>query len=232
MAVGGRPPPTLQRNFALSIDESRGAAARSLTERGRERHGDSGAHAVAARRGLQRRERLRAIPSAGDRDVQFRHVRLRADRARDARRRHPLARQAGPWPALRAFGFGFLTTSSWNPVTERFGALAPIVGTLLTSVHRAPHRRARRASASRSSSRNCAPPRCAGRSASRSSFSQACPPSSTASGACSSSRRSCRSHVQPADHRCLRGRPRDAGHVSRGLPTASASSPRASSSPS
>ena len=34
---------------------------------------------------------------------------------------------------LRAFGFGFLTTRSWNPVTEKFGALAPIYGTLVTS---------------------------------------------------------------------------------------------------
>ena len=40
----------------------------------------------------------------------------------------------GSLPALRAFGAGFFTTQSWNPVTERFGALAPIVGTLLTSL--------------------------------------------------------------------------------------------------
>ena len=40
---------------------------------------------------------------------------------------------AGALPALRAFGFGFLTTESWNPVTEKFGALAPIYGTLVTS---------------------------------------------------------------------------------------------------
>ena len=31
------------------------------------------------------------------------------------------------------FGFGFLTTESWNPVTEKFGALAPIYGTIITS---------------------------------------------------------------------------------------------------
>lgn len=36
-------------------------------------------------------------------------------------------------PALHTFGFGFLTTEVWNPVTERFGALAPICGTLITS---------------------------------------------------------------------------------------------------
>ncbi len=40
---------------------------------------------------------------------------------------------AGSLPALRTFGFGFLTTERWNPVTEKFGALAPIYGTLVTS---------------------------------------------------------------------------------------------------
>ncbi len=37
-------------------------------------------------------------------------------------------------PACSAFGFDFLTTQSWNPVTEKFGALAPIYGTLVTSL--------------------------------------------------------------------------------------------------
>ena len=41
---------------------------------------------------------------------------------------------AGALPALREFGFGFLFTEVWNPVTEKFGALAPIYGTLVTSV--------------------------------------------------------------------------------------------------
>jgi len=40
----------------------------------------------------------------------------------------------GALPALREFGFGFLTAQSWNPVTEKFGALAPIYGTILTSL--------------------------------------------------------------------------------------------------
>jgi phosphate transport system permease protein len=40
----------------------------------------------------------------------------------------------GALPALRAFGFDFLVTQNWNPVTERFGALAPIYGTLITSL--------------------------------------------------------------------------------------------------
>ncbi len=39
----------------------------------------------------------------------------------------------GSMPAIRAFGFGFLTSSEWDPVNDRFGALIPIVGTLVTS---------------------------------------------------------------------------------------------------
>ena len=39
----------------------------------------------------------------------------------------------GAWPALHAFGFSFLYTSAWNPVTNKFGALAAIYGTLVTS---------------------------------------------------------------------------------------------------
>ena len=39
----------------------------------------------------------------------------------------------GSWPALRTFGAAFLVTAEWNPVTNRFGALVPIVGTLATS---------------------------------------------------------------------------------------------------
>lgn len=40
---------------------------------------------------------------------------------------------AGALPALQQFGFGFLTSATWNPVTETFGAMAPIYGTLVTS---------------------------------------------------------------------------------------------------
>ena len=39
----------------------------------------------------------------------------------------------GSLPALRTFGLNFVTTQSWNPVTEKFGALAPIYGTVVTS---------------------------------------------------------------------------------------------------
>jgi len=38
------------------------------------------------------------------------------------------------WPALRTFGWSFLTAQRWNPVTEKFGALAALYGTLVTSV--------------------------------------------------------------------------------------------------
>jgi len=40
----------------------------------------------------------------------------------------------GAAPAFRTFGFDFFTTQSWNPVTEKFGALAPIYGTFVTSI--------------------------------------------------------------------------------------------------
>jgi phosphate transport system permease protein len=39
----------------------------------------------------------------------------------------------GSIPALRAFGFSFLIEERWNPVTEKFGALAPIYGTIITA---------------------------------------------------------------------------------------------------
>ncbi|HTO60726.1 MAG TPA: phosphate ABC transporter permease subunit PstC [Bradyrhizobium sp.] len=40
----------------------------------------------------------------------------------------------GSWPALSTFGLSFLVTESWNPVTEKFGAIAPVYGTIVTSV--------------------------------------------------------------------------------------------------
>jgi phosphate transport system permease protein len=39
----------------------------------------------------------------------------------------------GAYPAFKAFGWGFFSTSVWNPVTEHFGALPAIYGTLTTS---------------------------------------------------------------------------------------------------
>jgi phosphate transport system permease protein len=40
----------------------------------------------------------------------------------------------GAWPALRTFGARFVTRKDWNPVTGTFGALAPLYGTVVTSV--------------------------------------------------------------------------------------------------
>jgi phosphate transport system permease protein len=37
-------------------------------------------------------------------------------------------------PALKRFGFGFLISQQWNPVTENFGALSSIYGTLVSTV--------------------------------------------------------------------------------------------------
>jgi len=45
-----------------------------------------------------------------------------------------LALFVGAWPALSHFRFGFLTREIWNPVTSQFGALAPIYGTVVTSL--------------------------------------------------------------------------------------------------
>ncbi|HEY5338195.1 MAG TPA: hypothetical protein VIJ85_08335 [Rhizomicrobium sp.] len=39
----------------------------------------------------------------------------------------------GAWLSLHTFGWSFLTTSVWNPVTEKFGAFAAIYGTLVSS---------------------------------------------------------------------------------------------------
>src|SRR6202790_691157 len=40
----------------------------------------------------------------------------------------------GAWPALDHFGFSFVSREIWNPVTDQFGALAPIYGTVVTSL--------------------------------------------------------------------------------------------------
>src|SRR5690606_27239057 len=38
------------------------------------------------------------------------------------------------WPALRTFGPAFLWRCGWHPVTENFGALVPLVGTIETAL--------------------------------------------------------------------------------------------------
>ena len=39
----------------------------------------------------------------------------------------------GSLPSIRKFGFDFITSTDWNPVTDSFGAVVPAVGTLVTS---------------------------------------------------------------------------------------------------
>lgn len=39
----------------------------------------------------------------------------------------------GAWPTLRQFGFRFLVSAEWDPVMDVYGAVVPIVGTLITS---------------------------------------------------------------------------------------------------
>jgi phosphate transport system permease protein len=98
---------------------------------------------------------------------------------------------AGGYLAFSTFGFGFLTTESWNPVTEKFGAVAPIYGTIVTSAI----------------AMLIAVPISIGiavfltelcRSASPSSCSPAFRASSTASGACFSLLRSCSATCSPS----------------------------------
>jgi len=40
----------------------------------------------------------------------------------------------GSMPAIKVFGLNFLSTEAWNPVTEKFGAMAPVYGTIVTSL--------------------------------------------------------------------------------------------------
>ena len=40
----------------------------------------------------------------------------------------------GSLPSIEKFGFDFIFSDLWNPVTEEFGALVPIVGTIVTSL--------------------------------------------------------------------------------------------------
>ncbi|MBL8473757.1 MAG: phosphate ABC transporter permease PstC [Rhodocyclaceae bacterium] len=37
------------------------------------------------------------------------------------------------WPSIQKFGIGFLFSAEWNPPAEKFGALVPVYGTLVTS---------------------------------------------------------------------------------------------------
>src|ERR1041384_4711409 len=37
----------------------------------------------------------------------------------------------GGWPAFSTFGFGYFTSTVWNPVTDVYGGAGPILGTLI-----------------------------------------------------------------------------------------------------
>ena len=39
----------------------------------------------------------------------------------------------GAWPAISKYGFGFMLSTTWDPVKEEFGGLVMIYGTLMTS---------------------------------------------------------------------------------------------------
>jgi len=41
---------------------------------------------------------------------------------------------AGAWPAIDAYGLGFLASSAWDPVQDHYGGLAMICGTLATAL--------------------------------------------------------------------------------------------------
>ena len=41
---------------------------------------------------------------------------------------------ANSWPSIQKFGLGFLTSTSWNPVTEEFGAASSMFGTLVSTI--------------------------------------------------------------------------------------------------
>ncbi len=40
----------------------------------------------------------------------------------------------GAWPAFSTFGLGFITSQTWNPATDVYGAAAAIYGTIVTSI--------------------------------------------------------------------------------------------------
>jgi hypothetical protein len=60
------------------------------------------------------------------------HAILRLQRLQPARGNHGVARLRSAL-SITKFGLPFLWDAEWNPVTDEFGALVPIVGTLVTS---------------------------------------------------------------------------------------------------
>ncbi|MGZ5923490.1 MAG: phosphate ABC transporter permease subunit PstC [Rhizomicrobium sp.] len=80
-------------------------------------------------------ERAAAVRKGGARDFRFRLLTLSAALLVLAIFGGVMASLVlGAWPAMQHFGWAFLYTEAWNPVTEKFGALASIYGTLVTSI--------------------------------------------------------------------------------------------------
>ena len=94
---------------------------------------------LALQSGAARQRQLVARQGAGAAalgDTLFRHLTRvgRARRAGAARRRHRRAGHRRDAGACRRSASASLISERWNPVTEKFGALAPIYGTLVTSL--------------------------------------------------------------------------------------------------
>jgi phosphate transport system permease protein len=78
--------------------------------------------------------RATAVKRGGFRDAQFRGLTWFASIVVIAIFAGVLASLGiGAMPAVKAFGLPFVYTEAWNPVTEKFGALASVYGTLVTS---------------------------------------------------------------------------------------------------
>jgi phosphate transport system permease protein len=79
-------------------------------------------------------ERANAIRRGGSRDARFHMLTLAAALVVLGIFAGVIASLAiGAMPSIRQFGLPFVYTEVWNPVTEKFGALASVYGTLVTS---------------------------------------------------------------------------------------------------
>jgi phosphate transport system permease protein len=80
-------------------------------------------------------DRAAAIRKGGNRDAVFRNITFAAALLVLAIFVGLLiALIVGAMPSFRAFGWGFFTSSVWNPETEKFGAVAPVYGTVVTAI--------------------------------------------------------------------------------------------------
>ncbi|MBL6853819.1 MAG: phosphate ABC transporter permease subunit PstC, partial [Alphaproteobacteria bacterium] len=79
-------------------------------------------------------ERATAIAKGGARDLRFRILTLAAALiVLGIFAGVIISLVIGAMPAINAFGLPFIWTDKWNAVTEKFGALPAIFGTLVTS---------------------------------------------------------------------------------------------------